>query len=109
VRRRVDDRAVPEALRRFNFIFFDEAASFDAQVDRLAEALSTDIAWIRKHIELGAQAHDWSAAGKPARPCWRRPSAGSPPARTGRLRPPRRRRKRLWPKAAVAPADAATC
>src|SRR5262249_41621743 len=49
-----------------NFIFFDEAASFDAQVDRLAEALSTDIVWIRKHTELSAQAHNWSAAGKPS-------------------------------------------
>src|SRR5262245_19831581 len=64
--RRVQDKAVPEALRRFNFIFFDEAASFDAQADKLAEALSTDIVWIRKHTELGAQARNWSAAGKPS-------------------------------------------
>src|SRR5262245_59723555 len=63
--RRVDDQAVPEALRRFNFIFFDDPTAFDAQADRLAEALSTDIAWIRRHTDFGTKARNWSAAGKP--------------------------------------------
>ena len=63
--RRVDDGAIPEALRRLNFIFFDDPARFDASADRLAEALQTDIGWIRQHTEYGEAARHWSAAGRP--------------------------------------------
>ena len=44
--RRVEDSAVPEALRRLNFIFF-ETRRVDASADRLVEALRTDIGWIQ--------------------------------------------------------------
>src|SRR4051812_39075779 len=37
--RRVDDKGVPEALAKLNFIFFDYDAHFDASADRLSEAL----------------------------------------------------------------------
>src|ERR1700687_4537513 len=40
---RVADGAIPEALRRLNFIFFDDSTSFEASANRLAEALQTDI------------------------------------------------------------------
>ena len=63
--RRVDDKAVPEALRRLNFIFLDDEARFDASADQLAEALATDIDWIRKHTEFGEAARRWDAAGRP--------------------------------------------
>jgi tetratricopeptide (TPR) repeat protein len=63
--RRVDDSATPEALRRLNFIFFDDPAGFDNTADRLAEALRTDIEWIRKHTEYGETARRWSMAGRP--------------------------------------------
>ena len=54
---RVDDRAVPEALAKFNFIFFDDEPRFEESADRLAQALDTDIAWIRQHTDLGEEAH----------------------------------------------------
>src|SRR5882724_7628819 len=63
--RRVDDKAVPEALRRLNFIFFDDTAQFDAKLAQLAEALVTDIDWVRKHTEFGEAARRWSEAGRP--------------------------------------------
>src|ERR1700692_269918 len=47
--RRVEDRAIPEALQRLNFIFFDDPARFDVAADQLAEALQTDIGWVRQH------------------------------------------------------------
>src|SRR5215472_15277077 len=62
--RRVEDRTVPEALRRLNFIFFDDPIHFEASADKLAEALQTDIDWIRKHTEYGEAARRWSAAGR---------------------------------------------
>src|ERR1700729_2717732 len=57
--RRVDDGAVPDAVRRLNFIFFDEPDRFEASADRLAEALRTDIGWIRQHTEYGEVARRW--------------------------------------------------
>jgi len=70
--RRVDDDAVPEALRRLNFIFFDDPSLFDASSGQLVNALQTDIGWIRKHTEYGARAREWvenaRAAGLLLRP-----------------------------------------
>jgi formylglycine-generating enzyme required for sulfatase activity len=63
--RRVDDSSVPEALQRLNFVFFDDSARFEESADRLAEALQTDIVWIRQHTEYGEAARRWSGAGRP--------------------------------------------
>jgi formylglycine-generating enzyme required for sulfatase activity len=63
--RRVEDNAVPEPLRRLNFIFFDDPVRFEESADRLAEALQTDIGWIRRHTEFGEAAGRWAAAGRP--------------------------------------------
>ena len=65
VYRRVDDSATPQALRRLNFIFFDEADRFEAGADQLAEALKTDISWIRQHTDFGELARRWSSADRP--------------------------------------------
>jgi hypothetical protein len=64
---RVADAATPEVLRRLNFIFFDDAAHFEPSADRLAEALQTDIDWIRQHTEFGEAARRWSTAGRKGR------------------------------------------
>jgi hypothetical protein len=40
--RRVEDAAVPEALRRLNFIFFDDFERFETGADRLVEALAAE-------------------------------------------------------------------
>jgi formylglycine-generating enzyme required for sulfatase activity len=63
--RRVEDGAVPEALRRLNFVFFDDPERFDESMDRLAEALRTDIGWVRQHTEYGEAERRWLAAGRP--------------------------------------------
>jgi len=65
VMRRIDDKLVPEALARLNFIFFDDETKFAASFERLCEALATDIGWIRKHTEYGEAARQWTAAGRP--------------------------------------------
>jgi hypothetical protein len=63
--RRVDDRAVPEALAKLNYLFFEDEGRFEESADRLAQALDTDIAWIRQHTELGEEARHWSLANRP--------------------------------------------
>ncbi len=81
--RPVDDAAVPEPLRRLNFVFFDHDAGFETNVDRLTEALQTDLGWIRRW-------HTWNLASLPdagrpvavladcccGRRCWKRQSTG---------------------------------
>ncbi len=62
VLRAVGDKAVPDPLSKLNFVFFDDEAQFGACADRLAEALGTDIAWIRQHTEFGEQARRWALA-----------------------------------------------
>ncbi len=63
--RPVEDAAVPEALRRLNFIFFDDPNQFDTGVDHLAATLQIDLDWIRKHSEYGEAARKWATAGLP--------------------------------------------
>lgn len=63
--RPVDASLLPEAVRRLNFIFFDDPARFEASADQLAEALQNDIGWIRQHTAYGEAARSWSAAGRP--------------------------------------------
>jgi len=64
--RRVEDAAVPDALRRLNFKFLDDPAKFAVGADQLAEALNTDIGWIRQHTEFGEAARRWATAGRPS-------------------------------------------
>lgn len=63
---RVDDKLIPEALARLNFIFFDDDVKFDDNINLLTAALATDIDWIRKHTEFGEDARSWEASGKPS-------------------------------------------
>jgi WD40 repeat protein len=63
--RRVADNDTPEPLRRLNYIFFDDLGRFEEGADRLAEALQTDIGWIRQHTEIGEAARYWAEAGRP--------------------------------------------
>jgi hypothetical protein len=57
--RPVDVAKVPSELSRLNFISFEDRERFDDNASKLADALSTDIEWIRKHTEFGELARRW--------------------------------------------------
>jgi formylglycine-generating enzyme required for sulfatase activity len=61
----VEDKSVPEELAKLNFIFFDDEMQFEQSADKLADALQTDIGWIRQHTEYGEAERRWSAVGRP--------------------------------------------
>jgi WD40 repeat protein len=63
--RPTDENTIAEPLRRLNFIFFDDPAQFEARADQLAEALRTDIDWIRQHTDIGVAARRWGFVGRP--------------------------------------------
>jgi hypothetical protein len=63
--RPVDDAATPTELKRLNYIFFaGEGRTFATGLSQLAEALRTDIGWIREHTRLGGLAQRWVARAR---------------------------------------------
>lgn len=56
----VPEEDVPEPLRRLNFIDFGPGQSFARSLGRLAEALRTDLDWIREHTRLAQLAARWT-------------------------------------------------
>ncbi len=64
VHRQVNDGSVPSALLQLNLVFFEDQDQFESSADRLAEALQTNIKWIRQHTEFGEAARRWVDAGK---------------------------------------------
>lgn len=61
----VDDHAVPEAVRSINYLDFSSAADFEPCVDRLAQALLSDIGWVKEHTRLAGIAQRWVDRGRP--------------------------------------------
>ena len=55
------EAAVPERLRRLNYIFFREGQSFARPLRELAAALRQDVEWIREHTRLSEAATRWRA------------------------------------------------
>jgi TIR domain len=73
-RRVAEDSMVPDKIREYNFIFFDDESQFASSMDRLVEALNTDIDWLRLHTEYGQAARKWSNEKRPRGLLLRSPS-----------------------------------
>lgn len=67
----ITGQTLPPAVARLNYIFFIEnrnagaSGTFEDAVAELAEALNTDIVWIREHTRIGALAHRWEKRERP--------------------------------------------
>lgn len=61
-----EEQATPEQIRRLNYIFFREDQSFSRALRDLANALRTDLIWIREHTRLELQARRWMEKQKNA-------------------------------------------
>ena len=61
--RRVADEQVPEGVRERNWIPFDDDARFDDGVQRLVDALETDLEYTREHTRWLVKALEWEAEG----------------------------------------------
>jgi hypothetical protein len=65
--RAVDDAAAPPEMKRLNYIFFSgEGRTFAAGLAELADAMRTDIDWIREHTRLSEIARRWSSRNRSA-------------------------------------------
>ena len=56
---RVADDAIPATAAKINYLYFDHPNDFEAQADKLANALQTDLTWIKEHTRLGALSARW--------------------------------------------------
>jgi tetratricopeptide (TPR) repeat protein len=64
VAREVNADAVPEALRKLNWIFCRDSDDFEKATDKLISALDTDLNWVHAHTRLLTRAIEWNANGK---------------------------------------------
>jgi len=62
--RRVPDEDVPDEVRQRNWIPFDDSAHFDAGVERVVQALDTDVEQARQHTRWLLKALEWEAEGR---------------------------------------------
>ena len=101
----VPDEAVPEGIRVRNWIPFGDGAAFEPTLERVLEALDTDLDWAREHTRWLVKSLEWDTerrerASSCAGRSWRRPRAGraasgKDPSRPGSARVPSRRAG--WP------------
>jgi TIR domain len=58
---------IPDAIAKINYVFFDRPDDFDRQADVLAQALQTDLIWLKEHTRLSGQARRWEERRRSAR------------------------------------------
>jgi WD40 repeat protein len=64
VHRQTELAAIPQELAELNFIDMSMPDDVDRKVAVLAEAINTDIEWVREHTRIGERAEQWSAANR---------------------------------------------
>jgi formylglycine-generating enzyme required for sulfatase activity len=63
---RVSDDRIPEAIAKINYLFFDQPNDFEAQAHGLAQALQTDLPWLKEHTRLAELARRWEERQRPS-------------------------------------------
>ena len=61
---RVPDDRIPAAAAKINYVYFDKPDEFEQQADVLAQALQTNLQWLKNHTRLGELAHRWNERGR---------------------------------------------
>jgi hypothetical protein len=51
---------IPDAVAKINYLSFDGSSDFETQADALAQALQTDLVWVKEHARLGELARRWN-------------------------------------------------
>jgi WD40 repeat protein len=64
LRRTVDHTVVHETLARHNWIWLRDEDDFDSGMERVVDALETDLEWRDAHARLAVRAQEWSRAGQ---------------------------------------------
>ena len=60
----VDEHALPPAIADAEWIFLRSDDDFATGIDKLVEALQTDLAWRDEHTRLAGRAREWLDAGR---------------------------------------------
>lgn len=69
LRHDVGRQVVPSELERPNWILLRDEDDFDAQLQRLVDAVGTDLDWVDMHALLAVRAREWDRAGQTVAAC----------------------------------------
>jgi WD40 repeat protein len=64
LRREVDARAVPQPVGSHNWIMLRETDDFEASLETIVTAITTDLEWVRAHTRLLTRALEWEQRGR---------------------------------------------
>jgi hypothetical protein len=64
LRREVDTSTAPDVLESHNWVFFRESDDFGESLDRLVQAMDTDLEWVKFHTRLLTRAVEWESRGR---------------------------------------------
>jgi hypothetical protein len=64
VRADVDEKYVPERVRRLNWIFLHQTDDFDVGVHALIAAIETGLDWVHAHTRLLVRAREWESKAR---------------------------------------------
>ena len=64
IRRDVADDELPRSVAETEWVFLREVDDFSAGIDRLVDALDTDLAWRDQHTRLAGRAREWLDADR---------------------------------------------
>lgn len=62
--RETDADAVPDRMKRLNYVFMRTEEEENAGIPELSAALNVDISWIRHHTRYGERAAEWEHSGR---------------------------------------------
>jgi hypothetical protein len=64
LRREVDTTTAPDVLESHNWVFFRESDDFGESLERLMQAMDTDLEWVKIHTRLLTRAVEWESRGR---------------------------------------------
>jgi hypothetical protein len=64
LRRQVDATTAPDVLESHNWVFFRESDDFGKSLERLVQAMDTDLEWVKSHTRLLTRAVEWESRGR---------------------------------------------
>jgi hypothetical protein len=64
LRREVDTTTAPDVLESHNWVYFRESDDFRESLERLVQAMDTDLEWVKFHTRLLTRAVEWESRGR---------------------------------------------
>lgn len=64
IHQNIDPKSSPPELASLNWIFFRETDDFNGAMQKLLEAINTDLDWVKQHTVLLKRSNEWNVKGQ---------------------------------------------